>query len=871
VSLSEAAVAARSLDEDAATLGVLLADVLEEQVGGALRDEVARLHGLAVEFRAGDPDAEQRLADFVRGLPTAEALPYVRACSLQLQLANVCEEVERARRRRQYDIGDGTHQPESIAEAAAALAALDPGALDELLRSIECRIVLTTHPSDATRRAVLYKQHAVVHALEELDRGGIGASTIRQLDDEIREALTIWWQTDEVRRVKPDVGEEVRRNIYFFESVLFDAAPRVVIELERRFGVRLDRSPLSFGSWAGGDMDGNPFVTPQTLLDALRDNRRSALTLLRERVRRLSRLHTESDARLTLSPELAESLARDERELPRAARELAERYRHEPLRAKILYAWHRLGNTLSPGEEPGYGSADELVRDFELIEGSAGSRTVASGSLDQLAWQARMFGFHLAQLDVRESSARLRATVDALLGCAGVPEAERFARIAAAIEHGERGGEQVPDALASVPATFAAMTDGLARYGPRALGTFIISGTEVPSDVLSAVWLAGRAGISVDVVPLFEAGETLRGAEASMEELYRSAVYRRHLEERGVQEVMIGYSDSAKDEGFLAAQWSLHQAQEGLTRQARRHDVALRLFHGRGGSPARGGGPTHAAIMAQPAGGSRMKLTEQGETVTVKYAHAELAARALEQTLSALVRVAARAGQAPAEAWRAEMDALADSARAAYRDLVYREPGFTAFFQQCTPIDVISELPIGSRPAARTAGLEIEQLRAIPWVFAWTQSRLLFPSWYGVGTALASRPLELEQEMWSEWPFFRMIVATVEIALFKSDLGTAERYLALAADREAAERLWAVVRDEHERTVERLLGVTGQARLLERRAVLRERLSFRNPWVDPLNELQIELLRRYRGGDAEAREPLLATIAGIAAGLRNTG
>jgi phosphoenolpyruvate carboxylase len=876
--LSEAAVAARSLDEDAEALAALLADVLEEQAGAELRREVARLHSLAVEFRHGHPEAKRGLAEFARELGSREALPYVRACSLQLQLANVCEEVERARRRRQYDTETGTPQPESIAAAASALGGLPRDEIEELLRSLECHIVLTTHPSDATRRAVLYKQHTVVQALEELDRGGLGASSVRQLNDEIREALTIWWQTDEVRRIKPDVGEEVRRTLYFFESVLFDAAPRVVMELERCFGFRLERSPLEFGSWAGGDMDGNPFVTPATVLSALREHRLLALTLLRDGVRRLSRLHTESEFHLAVSPELEESLRRDERELPHAALEFAHRYRHEPLRAKLMFAWHRLGNSLreTRGEdpaEPGYASADELLRDFELIEAGARSPGVASGSLDRLAWQARIFGFHLARLDVRESSSRLRAAVDHLLaGCVGATEEERFARLAAAIATGDpgRSGEMPPD-LASVPRTFEAVAEGIARYGTRALGAFIISGTEHPSDVLSALWLAARAGVSLDVVPLFEAGETLRNAQRSMAVLYADPTYRAHVDARGVQEVMIGYSDSAKDEGFLAAQWSLYQAQEDLAAQAGSEEVPLRLFHGRGGSPARGGGPTHAAILAQPAGGSRLTLTEQGETVTVKYSHPDLGVRALEQTVSALVHVAAGEGREPNVSWREEIEALAVAARRAYRDLVYGEPEFTSFFQQCTPIDVITELPLGSRPAARTAGLAIDQLRAIPWVFAWTQSRLLFPSWYGVGTALASRPLALEQEMWERWPFFRMIVATVEIALFKSDLGTAERYLALAEPAEPARRLWEIVRAEHERTVERLLAVTGQSRLLERRAVLSERLSFRNPWVDPLNELQIELLRRYRSGDSTARAPLLATIAGIAAGLRNTG
>jgi len=848
------------LEEDIGTLSGLLSDMLDEQAGEELRRGVQQIHALAVAGRKGDTAAVEERLDLLRALTPEQALPYVRACSMQLQLANLSEELERARRRRRYDAEEDLRpQPESIAEAALRLSDFPAATVIQALRSLSCRLVLTTHPSDATRRAVLYKQRAIVKALEQLSHPDIGASRRRRLYDEIRELLTIWWQTDEVRRLRPQVDEEVRRTLFVFESILFDAAPEVAIEIERRFGVHLPKPPLEFGSWAGGDMDGNPRVTPELVLHTLREHRLLALTLLRDRVRGLTRLYTQSDRRIPETPELTAALERDERELPTAARELVERFRHEPLRLKLYFAWHRLGNTLAATQgknpdEPGYESAQALLDDVELVRHDAHSRLVTSGSLDRLVWQIRIFGFHLAKLDVREHANRIR---------------EATARLRA-------GDDRLPPELARVPATFAAVAEGIRAYGSDALGAIVISGVEGPDDVLDVFWLAGRAGLTgrIGLTPLFEAGSTLRHAAETMDVLYDHPEYSAHLQERGnVQRLMVGYSDSGKDEGFLSSQWSISRAQETLARQAHERDVELVIFHGRGGSPARGGGPTHAAILAQPpeSASGRMHMTEQGEVVTTKYSHPDLALRALEQTASAVIRAAAGDVQSPEERWRLEMDELAAIGRDTYRGLVHDDPGFVDFFRQSTPIELIAEMNMGSRPASRSTTLDIEQLRAIPWVFAWTQNRALFPSWYGVGTALTARSLDLQREMWERWHFFRGLIATLEVALFKSDLGVAERYMELVEPPELAERMWSLLRDEHERTVTRLLEITGQSELLEAKPALKERLPFRNPWVDPLSHLQVALLKRLRAGDETAREPLLATVTGIAAGLRNTG
>ncbi|HXF97710.1 MAG TPA: phosphoenolpyruvate carboxylase [Gaiellaceae bacterium] len=877
------------LERDVAVLSALFADVLDEQVGTRLRETVSWLHAQAVAARGGDERARAQLAHFIRSLPSAQASDYVRAFSMQLQLANVAEERERARRRHRYE-AEGGIQPESLAEAFSIVRVLPRERVEALVRSLELRVVLTMHPSDATRRAVLYKQRDITSALEELEESDAGTSRARACLDEIRESLTTWWQTDEVRRARPDVTEEVRRTIYFFESVLFDVAPEVVIDLERLSGVRLRHAPLTFGSWAGGDMDGHDAVGPESVAATLRAHRLAALSLLRDRVRALTRRYTQSWRRIAAREELVRSLERDERELEHAARELGERFRDEPLRRKLYFVWYRLGNTIdeTAGSKPDgavYASARALEADVELVRSCVASRRVADGALARLLWQVRIFGFHLARLDVREHALRIRAAAEGLLD--GLREAgeeqERVRLLTRALLAGDPGRDErrLPSAGLRVTRSLEAARRAVTAYGPDALGAFVVSGAERPSDVLAALWLAARAGLApfgysarsyVDVVPLFESGTSLRAAAGLMDALYVNPAFRRQLAAReDVQEVMVGYSDSAKDVGFLAAQWWIYQAQEELARSAERAGVELRVFHGRGGSPARGGGPTHQAILARPPAASPpvLKLTEQGEVVRVKYFHADLARRALEQALSALLVGETRETWVDAR-WMGEMERLAEVSRSAYRALV-EDPDFPRFFAEVTPIDLVSELPFGSRPPARTRSLSPEHLRAIPWVFAWTQNRVLLPSWYGVGTALAQADPELARRMWERWPFFRALLAAVEIALFKADLATGELYLGLVSDRELAARMWERVCSEHRRTVEALLETTGQSELLEAKPALKVRLPLRNPWVDPLSRLQVELLARHRAGDDEAREPLLATAVGIAAGLRNTG
>jgi phosphoenolpyruvate carboxylase len=878
------AAAPSALERETDLLERLLRDVLSEQEGADLCRTVERWRAAAAEARAGREGAVEGLVRTLETVPSDRLEPHVRACAMHLQLANIAEERERVRRRRAADSVAGRRQSESLAEAAELLEGRGPAVLDVL----DVAFVLTAHPTEATRRSVHDHQRAVWAALDDLDDARLGASEREAAGAALREHLTLWWQTAGLRARRPEVLDEVRRTLLVFEDVLFDAAAELAEELARCFG-RADGAPrpaVRFGSWAGGDMDGNPHVGAESLERTLALHREVALRLLRTRVDGLARSYSQAGRRTAPSAALRRSLERDRAELPDVAERLGPRLGEEPLRGKLSFAVARLERARE-GEPGGYGAPAELAADLEAVRDSVASQTVAHGAIERALVQVRTFGFHLARLDVRQSADLLAGGAGALLpGYEGWDEPVRQERLTRALLAPAVPEPREDTEAAATLETFAAVARAVERYGSEALDTLVISMVERPSDVLAGLLLArwarlfepgggdrGPACSRLRIVPLFETIPALRDAEATLGALYANAAYAVHLAALGDdQEVMLGYSDSGKDSGYLTSQWELYRAQERLAHQADAAGVRLRFFHGRGGSPSRGGGPAYGAILAQPPGTvrGRIRITDQGETVAAKYAHPQLAQRSLEQSLAAVLLASADPAPPPPEPFRAEMKALSKRSRAVYRALVYEHPDFPAFFRQATPVDELSELNIGSRPASRGGAGDIDRLRAIPWVFAWMQNRLVLPSWYGAGTALAEGDAALHAEMWSEWAFFAGACDTLEMALFKADLGVAERYLALVEPRLAG-RLWPRVRDEHERVVACLLEITGQDALLERSPALRERLAHRNAWVDPLSHLQVELLDRTRRGDEAARAPLLATIPGIAAGMRNTG
>jgi phosphoenolpyruvate carboxylase len=876
--------------DDLATLERLLLDVLREQDGDRLMDALADVQDAVTALRDSRDDPDELLRRAIDRVD--DPMRLVRACSMRLALANVADEMGRVRARRAADRTE-LSAAEWLLQSAITTSTPVP--------SLDIRLVLTAHPTAIARRSVLSKHRVVCACLEQLDDPRIGSSERRRLEDEIAEALSIWYATNEVRSMRPRVADEVRRLLFFFESVLFDAAADLARGYHDVIGARPPGDtdvPLTFGSWAGGDMDGNPNVTPRTILETVQSHRVAALRLLIERMLPLRREFSQPDGNLALNDRLRDSLARDERELPDTAAELASRYPHEagePLRRKCAFIVARLRHTLAvasgaQADEPGYETPEQLLADLQDIRDSVASQAVKRGRIERLIWQTRIFGFHLATLEVRENAPELHEACRALLPgyAAATREPERVALLTEACL---RPGlpDRDPGPTPKAAAAFDAIARGIAAYGPRTLDTFIISNTENVSDVLCALWLARRSGLfrprtgpaagvpgtsALEIVPLFERRAALEGATRTMGELYGNAAYREHLDARHRrQEVMLGYSDAGKDMGYLASQWTMYEVQETLARQAAARQVELRLFHGRGGSTPRGGGPARRSIRAQPPGtvGGRIKITEQGEVINAKFADRRLAVHSLEQTVAAVLHATVDPGPAADTAWRRELVRIAAVARDSYQALVVDDTDLADVFRQCTPIDVLDGLNIGSRPSRRVGDGSLLSLRAIPWVFAWMQTRVGLPSWYGAGSGLEAGDLALQRTMYERWPFFAATVATLETALATVDLVIGERYLELADRPDAARRVWATLRAEHERCAARVLAITGHDRLGRPTPEAIERHAWRRAWLDGLSLQQVEFLRRHRAGDSRALEPLLATIAGIATGLRTTG
>jgi phosphoenolpyruvate carboxylase len=798
---------AAPLRRDVRMLGEVLGNVLVEQEGAWLLELVERTRLAAREARrAGTVAVVEQLE------PRQQAL-VLRAFGLYFQLANLAEQHHRLRRRRE-DAHDGVVARESLEDAFHRLE----GALDERAGGTTIRLVLTAHPTEATRRTVLLAHIRIARELRLLDDPRVSPAEQEDARERIAEEVTLLWQTDEVRHERLRITDEIRHGLWFFEHSLMSAATDLLGEWRQR--VPGNASPLVFGTWIGGDMDGNPATGPASIAEALDRARALALARYRAEVRALAVELAPARSLVRVSAELDASIAQDEAELPEYAAEIGARNELEPYRRKLSFMWWRLGND-------GYRNPADLLADLRLVRESLaahGGSRVADGRVARLERMVELFGFHLAKLDVR-------------------------------LHARELGDERARVAL-------TAAGEAQERHGPQAIDTLVVSGTSSSDDVRRALDLTTLA-----VAPLFETVDDLERAPAILDELLGDSRFR----SRRV-EVMVGYSDSGKDSGYLAAQWAIFRAQEELAEVARRHDIELTIFHGRGGSAGRGGGPTHAAIASQPAGhppGS-LKLTEQGETISFKYALEGLARRNLEAALAGtlLATYPERLPAPPGAEDRALLDQLAAVSRGAYRAFVWEEPGFVAFFRSFTPVDELALLEIASRPARRPDDAAyLPSLRAIPWVFAWTQNRVLLPAWFGCGTAFAEAGDGALRDLYRRLPFFRAIVDNLEMTLAKSSLSIARGYLRLVDDA----GLFAAVEAEHEQAVAGVLTATGHARLLERQPMLRRSIDLRNPYVDPMNALQVELLARHRAGDESAQLPLLRSIAGIAAALRNTG
>jgi phosphoenolpyruvate carboxylase len=906
--------APRTYADDEALLG----GVLDEVICAVEGPDALELHRRAIDLgersRSGDAAAAEQLAQLVGGLELAQIVLLIRMLTRWFQLMNLAEDLDRVRRIRKLDEQSGPRRG-SLHAAIAQLAADGTSAeeLHETLAAAEVRLVLTAHPTEARRYTTVSKLARIFALLRELDERRPGHGKQEQIRRQIAAAVQEMWGSDELRAVTTTVLDEVRAGLIYFSSTLAEVVPEVYRDLESTIRETYPDSDvpvpplLSFGSWIGGDRDGNPNVTPQMTAAALRLMKDSCLRHHEAALRGLGSRVTLS-ARVAGEPEgLQALLAGLEERFPDVAALARERSPEEPYRRLFKLLAARLRATRK-GWEHGYGRPGELLVDLRAVEQALRAQNasfVAEDALRDVIRQVEVFGFHFALLDVRENSAVHRAALDEIFGVLGVQdgyaelsEADRMAVLTREIADRR---PLIPldisgfgAATREVVQTFRTLYELLRGEHPGTIDSYIISNTTCPSDLLEVLLFMKEVGLAragghdaeLRIVPLFESGETLEQAGETIRTLLDTPVYRAALDAAGEQEVMVGYSDSNKDVGYTASGWRVYRAQLEMAQVFREHGVTWQFFHGRGGAVGRGGGPSYTAVRAQPAGtvAGRLKVTEQGEMLSAKFSLREIAYRELELTTSAaLVTTLDRsADEQPERQERFEtvVAEMAEVSTAAYRDLVYEDGDFAAFFHAVTPVREVSRLRLGSRPAKRKATARIEDFRAIPWVFSWTQSRAVLPAWFGLGTALEDarerHGVELLREMEQDWPYFAALISNAEMACVKADLDIARRYAELCSDEEIRDRIWGTIEAEFRRTVREIGAVRDEQQLLDREPILQRAIARRNPFIDPLSFVQLELLRRLRapGGDPDdpglVRASLLA-INGIAGGLRNTG
>ncbi|SDF13940.1 Phosphoenolpyruvate carboxylase, type 1 [Blastococcus fimeti] len=910
------------LREDIRLLGRVLGEVIGEQAGADVLALVESTRVQAFELRRSQLGREE-LAGRLAGLDVRSANHVIRAFSHFSVLANLAEDIHHERRRRHHRREGSPPQRGSLAATFALLdrADLDPDVVARELTGALVSPVVTAHPTEVRRKTVFQVQRQVSDLIRERDRSAHGEVDDRWSADLRRAVLTLW-QTALLRLSRLRLQDEIDEALRYYELSLFDVVPALNAELRQALVARwpdaglLPRPMLLPGSWIGGDRDGNPFVTADALRRA---TSRQAETALGHHLAELEALYRElsmSDRLITPTPALYS--------LAEASRDDSPFRADEPYRRALLGISARLTATALavlgrlPGaaphaELPAYRTPDELRGDLDVLDASLrshGAGMLADDRLLRLREAVEVFGFHLCGLDLRQNSAVHETVVAELLAWAGVCDDYGALDEAARIEllSGELALRRPlvrPDAELSEETrgeldVFAAAAEQVRLLGGRAIPNYVISMCGSVSDVLEVAVLLKEVGLldpgaedgpscPVGISPLFETIDDLQAAGSTLSALLDQPLYRALLSGRGgVQEVMLGYSDSNKDGGYLAANWALYRAELDLVEVARRQGVRLRLFHGRGGTVGRGGGPSYDAIRAQPPGAvaGSLRITEQGEVIAAKYADADLARRNLEALLAATLESTLLDVEGLGEdatAAYAVLDDLAARARAAYSALVHETPGFVEWFRAATPIGELAELNIGSRPPSRKAGNSIADLRAIPWVFSWSQTRIMLPGWYGTGAALEAwiqdgpgdpgARLEQLRELHRRWPFFRTTLSNMGMVLAKTDLGVAARYAGLVPDEELRARVFDRITEEHERTCRLLLAVTGDADLLADNPSLARSIRNRFPYLEPLHHLQVEMLRRRRGGDDDAltRRNIQLTINGLATALRNSG
>lgn len=915
-------------------LGRLLGNVLRVQAGSHVFAAVETLRRGYLSLQEQEsPRKRARLDALISKLDPDTLTHVVRAFSTYFSLVNLAEEASQHQQRRQQVRKGGPLWVGSFDHTLRAFHAqgITAEQLQSLLDKLHYMPVFTAHPTEAKRRTLMEGLRRIFLTSEKLDDPRLGEEdeeeTIRQLESEIQ----ILWKTDEVRANRPQVKDEVRNGLFYFQESLFEAVPRLYRGFEK--GIRriyggghsnpvTVPSFLRFGSWIGGDRDGNPHVTPETTVLAVRLHARTAVLAYLNRIVRLSRILTHSSLLCRPSDDFMRSLRRDETYYSQAFRDSPERFGNEPYRRKLYIMRYRLEHNLmfikarlddrSDDYADRYRDAQELLNDLYLIRDSLighGDAAIAGGDLQDLIRLVETFGFFLVHLDIRQESTRHSQAVADILAQTGKPdylnldEPSRLRELSDFIAQAESPQVNM-NALAAATCETLQVFNVMARMreevSSEAFGNYVISMTHSASHVMEVMLLARVAGLAgrhqggwfchLRVTPLFETIDDLNRSEEVLTTLLADPTYAALLKASGQQqEVMLGYSDSCKDGGIVASSWKLYEAQKKIVAITAARGVHCRLFHGRGGTVGRGGGPTHESIISQPPGTvqGQIKFTEQGEVLSYKYSNSETAMYELTMGITG-VMIASRSlivdGVRDRSDYLGVMDELAASGESAYRDLTDRTSGTLDYFYEATPVSEIALLNIGSRPSHRNKSSRSKSsIRAIPWVFGWAQSRHTLPAWYGIGTALenwrAQDPNRLAklQRMYQEWPFFRAMLSNTQMSLFKANMTIARQYAQLAGDQAMAEHVFGLISQEYERTVTQVLNVVGAQRLMEENPTLALSLSRRNPYLNPLNHIQITLLRRCRGGELNEGErmlwldPLLRSINAIAAGMRNTG
>lgn len=913
------------LRRDVRFLGNILGEVLVHQGGNELLDIVEKIRETSKSLRS--VFLPELFADFKRIISTLEPdirHQVIRAFAIYFQLVNIAEQNHRIRRKRDYERSAGESvQPGSIESAVQDLKErnITFEEVQEILESLSLELVMTAHPTEAMRRAILDIHKRIADDVMQLDNPTLTFREREQLREKLLNEVITLWQTDELRDRKPTVLDEVRNGMYYFHETLFHILPEVYQELERCLSKYYPGhhwhvpTYLRFGSWIGGDRDGNPSVTADVTWKTLEMQRKLAIREYQRILREFMKYLSFSSSIVSVSDELLQSIEKDREHVTLKKMEIWHNEK-EPYRVKLVYMLAKMSHILDEnmtGIER-YQSPEEFIEDLNIIDRSLRfhfADYVADTYIQKLIRQAELFGFHTATLDIRQHSqehenamAEILRKMNVTQDYAQLSEDEKIELLNNLLNDPRpltTPYQEYSDSTEECLEVYRTVFRAQQEFGVKCISSYLISMSEGASDILEVMVFAKEVGLfrkdndgsviaTLQAAPLFETIEDLHAAPDIMRKLFNLPIYREAVSAMNeLQEIMLGYSDSNKDGGAITANWELQVALKEITAAANEYGIKVKYFHGRGGSLGRGGMPLNRSILAQPAStiAGGIKITEQGEVISSRYSLKGIAYRSLDQATSALITASLNARYPEKESTEKEWEEISSSISAAsqkkYQDLIFRDPDFLSFFKESTPLPEVGELNIGSRPSKRKNSDRFEDLRAIPWVFAWTQSRYLLPAWYAAGTGLQSfyqgkeENMKVLQKMYKSYPFFTSLIDTLQMALAKADLIIAKEYSLMTKDGQARERIFGLIQDEFNLTKELVLKITGQQDILDNQPVLQESIRLRNPYVDPLSYLQVQLLNELRElreqeqDDPDLLREVLLTINGIAAGLRNTG